>query len=120
MTLFRRKPAQHLPLRINHGLTLGVWQSRPHYVTWAREFFKSHMGSELVSVLRNNQPFVVARNLSATDAAIELGRVRGYMEAVNTLAELAMDRVKLPKDVEVTYGADEMLKQEGIEADTET
>lgn len=86
-------------LPIHHGITLELWQARPDYVKWAHELFLSKEGSELLSVVRNQMPVPPPES----NHSFALGRVSGYMEAINVLTSTAYMPPPPLQQIPVTY-----------------
>lgn len=100
----RRAKPQPAPIRtevieISHGITLAIWQSRTESVKWAREFYQTREGIDMLSVIRNELPF----HLKGNSSDYSLGVINGYLQAIDVLASLALYPQRMPENIPVTY-----------------
>ena len=108
----RRK--QFLPFPT--GYTAEEFRSNPGMVNLAQEWQRSGLGRNIMAALHNGMPYgfpMRGSDVNSTTAAIELGRVQGYMDCLNLLNLLCSPPVTMD-EVEQDYGAGELLEQEGL------
>ena len=93
-------------------LTLDGWRTSDVRVKFATKLFSSRLGQDMLAVLQNTMPPPDVSD--ASRAAIEAGRVRGYMQAMATLMQMQVPGVTIAELPEPTYDttAEEMLLAE--------
>jgi len=96
------------------GYTPDEFRSNPGLVKMTHDLFNGALGGHILAALHNGMPYgypMRGNDLSPTAAAVELGRVQGYMDCLNllnSLGELPNIQNEIPQD----YGADELLKND--------
>lgn len=94
------------------SMTEEMWRDSGNHLGWMRAQLSSDYGKEFIGVLHNSAPQRHPSNVAPTDtqAAIELGRVKGYTEAVDLIHRLVVPLVK-PEELEADYGARKILEE---------
>lgn len=100
------------PTRFNgwKPMTLDQWRDSPNHIRYARSLLADPMFMDLIAVLHNTMPVSNLSDLDATGAAVQLGRVRGYQEALVVLDSLARWPEQQPSQIEADYGVDQEEK----------
>ncbi len=100
------------------GYTADEFRANAGMVSMASAFRRSMLGGHIFSALHNSVPcgsFNPDKEVHPTTAAVELGRVQGYMyclQLLNTLCTPEPVMAEVPQD----YGSEEYLKNvEGLE-----
>ena len=108
------KNAQPFPM----GYSPDEFRANESLVTLASEFRRSALGGHFFAALHNGVPYGYperGKEMNPTTAAIELGRVQGYMDCLQLLHLLCTvppKQIDIPQD----YQAEEYLKEvEGLE-----
>lgn len=101
-----------VPMR--KGMTLSKWRESPDLIRGARQLWKNGTFLDMIAVLENNSPGREISIVPPTDVTslIELGRIRGYEQAVALLKELANYPTEKPKEIESDWGAGEIMKRD--------
>lgn len=98
---------------LHGGIDLPTWQQSSSRTDWAKELFRTRMGKDLISVLRNEIPRPQMDNEHI--AAMSGAAVRGYMICLDTLLALAEEPKKQPTLPEATYeteGGPQLIEDE--------
>jgi len=83
------------------SLTLEQWRLSEIRVNFAAKLLASNLGRDMLAVLQNTMP---PPDISdASRAAIEAGRVRGYMQAIATLMQMQVPTIGVKDLPEPTY-----------------
>ncbi len=108
----RQKVMVRVPLR--KGMNLSKWRESPELIRGARQLWKNGVFLDMISVLKNNTPAREASIQSPTEVTslIELGRIRGYEQAVELLEELANFPTQPAKDIETDWGSDDIMAKD--------
>lgn len=101
-----------VPLR--KGMTLSKWRESPDLIRAARQLWKNGVFLDMIAVLENNSPGrgVSIQPPNQVNSLIELGRIRGYEEALLLLKALAEFPTEKPKEIESDWGADQIMKND--------
>lgn len=107
------KPKFNL-VKFDFSMTLAQWRDSGNHLGWMRAQLNCEYGRQMIGVLINESPQhdIPVRREKLTDiqAAIELGRARGYAEAIETITLMTQPVVK-HEEVEADFGAGDALKQ---------
>lgn len=116
MFAFLRKQKRKESIPFPSGYTPETFRANPGMVKMAEDWKRSALGGHIMAALHNGIPYgypMRGSDTNPTTAAIELGRVQGYMDAIHLLNSLCTS-TDIPKEVEQDYGASEFLKAEGL------
>ena len=93
------------------GYTIAEFCANPNLVKSAKEFMDSQLGGHILAALHNGLPSGYPTRgtvVNDTTANIELSRMLGYLDCLNVLYALTTESTA-PKELEVTYGVDEVV-----------
>lgn len=95
-------------------MTLHQWKQSPELIKEARQLWVSNTFQDMLSVLVNHEPSGTFRPtpITPTEAAIDLGRVQGYREALELIQSLCEYPPDPVPEVEMDYGAEQILAEE--------
>lgn len=97
-------------VRIIHaygGMTLEDWRKDLAAISQAKELFRTPLIRGILSVMRTSIPCgypARGNQVNDTMANIELGRIQGYMDAVNLLESLPNQEGKPDEQIPNDYG----------------
>lgn len=108
----RQKVILRVPLR--KGMNLSKWRESPDLIRGARQLWKNGVFLDMIAVLKNNTPAreVSIQTATEVNSLIELGRIRGYEQAVELLENLADYPTQPVKDIETDWGASEIMARD--------
>lgn len=94
------------------SITEEQWRDSGNHLGWIRQQLASDYGKQFLGVLINSRPQGDGASKVPTDieAAVELGRVKGYNEIINLIARLSTPVVP-HEEVEADYGAKRILQE---------
>lgn len=98
-------------------MSLEKWHNEPSYTTAARELYKTQLFQDILGVLHSRIPSgypLRGENITDTQAAIQLGRMLGYMDALDVINVLTIYKDQIPPEIEPDYGADKILEDENL------
>lgn len=98
------------------GYTPDEFRSNPGLVVMAESWRRSALGGHMMAAVHNGIPSGYPMRGQPTDpttAAVELGRIQGYMDCLNLL-QLLCTPIPQHKEVDQDYGAKEILDAEGV------
>jgi len=114
--LRKQKPLTKVASPFPMGYTPAEFKSNPGLVSMAESFRRSALGGHIFAALHNGVPYGYPQRgleVNPTTAAIELGRVQGYMDCLQLFHSLCIVP-EMPKEVPQDYGAEDLLKLEGL------
>ena len=90
------------------SMTVNEWQANPLLAEQADELFKEALMGHILAVLHNAIPVQHIRQTTYTgdQAAVELGRVQGYLDCLNLLESLPI-KSSVAEEIEPTWGVKE-------------
>jgi len=99
------------------GYSLTEFRSNKVLAEEARKFFmETQLGGHIMAVMHNSAPRgfpLRGQDVNPTSAAVELGRMQGYADALIVIAAMCQ-YAGTEKEIEADYGQDEIFEKEMV------